>query len=427
MWRSGGAEPGFHEGRWPAWSGALGASVLLLAAVAWRGGLDLYVWLAVIVAVGASASWPSRPRRSRTAERPVVATNLADELVGRFPDPLILVDRRAVVVVANEAAARILPSLTRRNPLSFALRAPEVLESVARVIATGEEADVVYGGRSATDPLFEVRVRRLPAGERADPAAALFFRDLTPQRRLESMRVDFIANVSHELRTPLASLLGFVETLQGPARDDPKAREKFLEIMRDQANRMARLIDDLLQLSRVELHAHVAPEEPLDLGLVVGHMLDVMTPLARERGVTLGLEMPDEPILVLGDRDEMIRVTENLIENAIKYGGSGGRVEVTLARLASDGTAARVELTVRDHGPGIPPEHLPRLTERFYRVDPGQSRSQGGTGLGLAIVKHIVGRHRGRLAIESTLGAGSLVRVTLPEHRPAPAVVTQVS
>jgi two-component system phosphate regulon sensor histidine kinase PhoR len=421
MWRSGSL---VRDGRWPAWVGALGASILILATTAWRGGLDPYVALAALIAIGASLVWRTAPRRIDMAESPVIATNMADELVARFPDPLILVDRRAVVVVANEAAIRILPSLTRRNPLSFALRAPEVLESVARALATGEEGDVVYGGRSATEPIFEVRVRRLPEGERADPAAALFFRDLTPQRRLEAMRVDFVANVSHELRTPLASLLGFVETLQGPARDDARAREKFLEIMRDQANRMARLIDDLLQLSRVELHAHVAPEEPLELAPVVAHMLDVMRPLARERGVTLEFAEPETPIFILGDRDEMIRVAENLIENGIKYGGTGGRVEVALIRLATDGGAPRVELTIRDHGPGIPPEHLPRLTERFYRVDPGQSRSQGGTGLGLAIVKHIVGRHRGRLAIESTLGAGSLVRVTLPEHRPLGDAVT---
>ena len=427
MWQTPPLRSELRRGGSPAWLGALVAIVLLIATFAWRGEIDVYVGLAALVALGASAVVPRRARRVPLTERPISPTSLADELVGRFPDPLILVDRRAVVVVANEAASRILPSLTRRNPLSFALRAPEVLESVAQVIATGGEADVVYGGRAATEPTYEVRVRRLPAGSRSDPAAALFFRDLTPQRRLESMRVDFVANASHELRTPLASLLGFVETLQGPARDDAQARGKFLEIMRDQANRMARLIDDLLQLSRVELHAHVPPDAPLDLGLVVGHMVDVMGPLARERGVKVAFDMPAQPIVVLGDRDEMIRVAENLIENAIKYGGSGGKVEVTLARVVTEVAAARVELTVRDHGPGIAPEHLPRLTERFYRVDPGQSRSQGGTGLGLSIVKHIVGRHRGRLVIESALGAGALVRVTFPEYRPAGAGVMQPS
>jgi two-component system phosphate regulon sensor histidine kinase PhoR len=180
---------------------------------------------------------------------------------------------------------------------------------------------------------------------------------------------------------------------------------------------MTRLIADLLQLSRVELNAHVAPSESLDLGAVVAETAGIMAPLAHERGVALAIELPEQPILILGDRDEMIRLVENLIENAIKYGGSGGQVQVAVGRAAEDGLRG-VELTVRDHGPGIPPEHLPRLTERFYRVDTAESRNQGGTGLGLAIVKHIVARHRGRLTIESTPGVGTLVRVTAPEHRP---------
>jgi two-component system phosphate regulon sensor histidine kinase PhoR len=403
--------------RRPALFGAGLTAVLLLLAFAWRGELDLYVWAAALVGIATGALWrvPLSPV-SATEERPH-GPGGADALVARFPDPMILVDRRAVVVVANAAALRILPALALRNPLAFALRAPQVLETLGRVISSGEDAAVIYGGQPATEPTFEVRMRRLPATARGEPAAALFFRDLTPERRTETMRVDFIANVSHELRTPLASLLGFIETLQGPARDDLGARDKFLEIMRMQANRMARLIDDLLQLSRVEMHAHVAPSAALDLGPVVGQIVEAMTPLASERDVALSLARPPEPLVVLGDKDEMIRVAENLIENAIKYGGAGGRVEVSLVAVVSDGSPSRIELSVRDFGPGIAPEHLPRLTERFYRADPGQSRSQGGTGLGLAIVKHIVGRHRGRLSFESVLGAGTLVRVTIPEQR----------
>jgi two-component system phosphate regulon sensor histidine kinase PhoR len=219
------------------------------------------------------------------------------------------------------------------------------------------------------------------------------------------------------LRTPLASLIGFIDTLQGPARDDPAARKRFLDVMRGQAARMARLIDDLLHLSRLELHAHVAPSQSLELSALVAETVAVLAPLARERGVEIVLDLERTPVLIMGERDEMIRMVENLIENAIKYGGTGARVEVALSRGSDDGLR-RVELNVRDHGPGIAPEHLPRLTERFYRVDTAASRSQGGTGLGLAIVKHIVGRHRGRLAIESTVGAGTLVRITLPEHVP---------
>jgi two-component system, OmpR family, phosphate regulon sensor histidine kinase PhoR len=229
------------------------------------------------------------------------------------------------------------------------------------------------------------------------------------------MRVDFVANASHELRTPLASLLGFIETLQGPARGDAAARERFLEIMRAQAQRMTRLIEDLLSLSRIELRAHVPPEGPIDLKPVAAQMIDTMGPLAREHGVDIAFSAPEGRLMVVGDRDELLRVVENLIENAVKYGGTGKRIEVALARTEpAHARAAEVELTVRDHGPGIAPEHLPRLTERFYRADVVESRQKGGTGLGLAIVKHIVARHRGRMTIESELGKGAVFRVTLP-------------
>jgi len=242
----------------------------------------------------------------------------------------------------------------------------------------------------------------------------IMLRDLTQARRVEQMRVDFIANASHELRTPLASLLGFVETLQGPARNDAVAREKFLAIMRAQATRMSRLIDDLLSLSRIELNAHVRPDKPVDLVPIVGHIADTLAPLALERGVTVTIEKQAETLNVLGERDELIRVFENLVENAIKYGASGGLVEITLAAHARPGgRAEEVVVTIRDHGPGIPAEHVPRLTERFYRVDVAQSRDKGGTGLGLAIVKHIVARHRGRLTIESEVGEGSAFSVRL--------------
>jgi two-component system phosphate regulon sensor histidine kinase PhoR len=407
-----------NDARRPALRGAAIAAALILASIAWRGSLDLYVWAAALIGlVAATLAGPigsARPGRVPAAERPRPGQAGKDELIARFPDPVVLLDARAVVVAANAAAHRLMPGLAPRQPLAFALRAPEVLDSIADVLATGEPADVAFGGRGPTEPVYEVRLRRLETLARADPSIALFFRDLTAERRLETMRVDFVANVSHELRTPLASVIGFIDTLQGPAKNDPAARERFLGVMRVQAERMARLIADLLHLSRVELHAHVAPTESLNLSSVVTETAAIMTSLARERAVELALDLPEEPVLILGDRDEMIRVVENLVENAIKYGG--GRVEVGLRRPSGEANAARVELIVRDNGPGIAPEHIPRLTERFYRVESDGNRSQGGTGLGLAIVKHIVGRHRGRLAIESALGAGVLVRVTLPEQ-----------
>ena len=217
--------------------------------------------------------------------------------------------------------------------------------------------------------------------------------------------------IAHELRTPLASVLGFIETLQGPARDDPKGRDRFLEIMRDQGRRMARLIDDLLSLSRIEQNEHLRPQASIDLVDVVRHVLDSLRPMAEAARSQYDLQLP-ERLIIPGDRDELVRLAENLVENAIKYGereGAECKVSVSLTK-----TETQAILRVKDSGPGIAPEHLPRLTERFYRVDAGASRAKGGTGLGLALVKHIVSRHRGRLAIESKPGEGATFTVTLP-------------
>jgi len=206
-------------------------------------------------------------------------------------------------------------------------------------------------------------------------------------------------------------LLGFVETLQGPAKDDAAARERFLGIMQQQASRMARLIDDLLSLSRIELNAHLRPRTPVELGSIVRQVIDGLQPIARDRAVEVTANEPAVPIVVLGDRDELIRALENLVENALKYGASGKRVDVTLSRSGGE-----AHVSVRDYGPGIAPEHLPRLTERFYRVDVADSRAQGGTGLGLALVKHVLNRHGGRVTIESQRGEGATFTLHLPLH-----------
>ena len=231
------------------------------------------------------------------------------------------------------------------------------------------------------------------------------------------MRADFIANASHELRTPLASMLGFIETLQGPAREDRAAREKFLRIMAEQGRRMARLIEDLLSLSRIEQNQYVRPNSQADLALIAQHVCEALLPLANEMKVVLRCEA-SLPTIVLGDRDELVRVAENLIDNAIKYGtGAAGakanQVEVLVTQRSGVGV-----LTVTDFGAGIRPEHLPRLTERFYRVDVGQSRGKNGTGLGLAIVKHILVRHRGRLSVTSAPNIGTTFTAEIPLYKP---------
>ncbi|MFL5196254.1 MAG: ATP-binding protein [Microvirga sp.] len=398
--------------------GALTAATALLAFAAWRGGLDWPAVAIAFLAVGAAVLIGGRDRAPPGTERaalPQERPAAPDRLLDQIPEPVILVDRQVVVRLANEAASALFPALRIDQPLSFALRAPDVLDGIAGALGTGLPARLEYDERVPVERSFEVRI-----GPLAPPdAALLFFRDLTAARRLEHMRVDFVANASHELRTPLASLLGFIETLQGPARDDPAAREKFLEIMRGQALRMTRLIEDLLSLSRVELKAHLRPDTPLDLAAIVRRMVDTLSPLAREHGGEIALAVGEKPHIVLGDRDELLRAVENLVDNAVKYGEAGKRVDVALRRIdRGDGRPSEFELAVRDHGPGIPPEHLPRLTERFYRADVVESRQKGGTGLGLAIVKHIVARHRGRLAIESEPGEGATFRIALPEAPP---------
>ncbi len=335
-------------------------------------------------------------------------TERVDRIIGALPHAAVLIDAGGAVTGFNALAVQIHPFLRAGQPLSFAIRDPDVLTAVAACARDGAARRLEVLERLPVERAFAVHVAR--AGERE---TLLVFEDQTATRNLERMRVDFVANASHELRTPLASLLGFVETLRGPARDDEAARERFLAIMETQARRMSRLVDDLLSLSRIELKAHVRPLDRVDLCSVVRQIGDALKPLAAERGATLSLAMPEGGCEVLGDRDELLRVFENLIENAIKYGKDGGRVEVAMRRIAGESGAARLETLVSDDGPGVAPQHLPRLTERFYRVDAAASRGAGGTGLGLAIVKHILMRHRGRLEIESVLGKGSTFRVIL--------------
>jgi two-component system, OmpR family, phosphate regulon sensor histidine kinase PhoR len=292
---------------------------------------------------------------------------------------------------------------------------PELIEAIGRAAARGEEQRVTYAERGPLDRWFEaivMPVKREPGLDRPD-LVLMTFHDLTPLRRVEEMRADFVANASHELRTPLAALSGFIETLQGPAREDVKARDRFLAIMQEQAWRMARLIDDLLSLSRIELNAHRRPDTPVDLVPIVRQVVDGLETLSRDRGVIVNVE-GENALLILGDRDELVRLFENLVENALKYGAPGKRVDIRLAPGTNADGEPEAQVAVRDYGPGIAPEHLPRLTERFYRVDVTESRAQGGTGLGLALVKHILNRHRGRLTIDSAPGAGATFTVHLP-------------
>ncbi|MFG1347444.1 ATP-binding protein [Xanthobacter autotrophicus DSM 431] len=396
---------------------ALGAGLFsgaihpVLAAVLAGVGVALYL---SVPADSRPAPAPAVPSPAPAAPKPERRDSQAAAVVAALPEPALLLTAHGEIMMANERVALAIGPTKVGDPLSFVVRVPEVLDAVRAAAADGIPRRVEFAERIPLDRWLEAHVvpLRLDSagrkGEEGPDAVLLTFRDLTQQRRVEQMRADFVANASHELRTPLASLSGFIETLQGPARNDTPARERFLTIMAAQARRMSRLIDDLLSLSRIELNAHVRPQTPVDLASILAHVCDTLSPIARDRGVALEQIKEAERLEVLGDRDELIRLFENLVENALKYGADGKSVEI---RLAREGQATVV--SVRDFGPGIAPEHLPRLTERFYRVDVAASREQGGTGLGLAIVKHIVARHRGRLGVESVLGQGATFTVRM--------------
>ena len=403
------------------------AAALVFAGLAATGALAGRYALAGFAIVAAAALAAMRIGQTGARISPVLAASERGgdplhAIVSGLPDPVIALDRDGRVVALNEPARVLAPALRQGEPVTLALRMPELTEAIDRACTRGEQQRVEYSERVPLDRWFEavaMPVKRTPDARSPD-LVLLTFRDLTPLRRVEEMRADFVANASHELRTPLAALSGFIETLQGPARDDVKARERFLAIMQEQARRMARLIDDLLSLSRIELNAHRRPDAPVDLIPIVRQVVDGLQTLARDRGVTIEITA-DDALMVLGDRDELVRLFENLVENALKYGAPGKRVDVKLSRGTAADDQAEAVASVRDYGPGIAPEHMPRLTERFYRVDVRESRAQGGTGLGLALVKHILNRHRGRLSIESAPGEGATFTVHLPIVMPRPS------
>jgi two-component system phosphate regulon sensor histidine kinase PhoR len=378
----------------------------------------------------------------------------AEEALEALPDPMMLVeagdadDFAARRLIFANAAARELLRIPREGALLVsALRRPEVLEAVDESLFGRVDAATAFETGGAQDRFWRVWSRPLPDGPRR--LALLMMRDETDARRNERMRADFLANASHELRTPLASIAGFVETLRGHAKDDAQARERFLGIMAGQAERMKRLIGDLLSLSRIELNEHIPPSGDCDLALAAADATDAVSLLVGEKGVRLEMDAPARgEAVVTGDRDQILQVLQNLIDNAVKYSppGEAVRLKVTggltldqaqgaepavagsgwsrLPLLTPDRREGErfVRVTVIDPGPGIDRANLPRLAERFYRVEGQKSGERSGTGLGLAIVKHIVNRHRGGLVVESAPGHGSAFTAYFPmASAPPPA------
>ena len=412
-------------------------SVLRLRSVAWSLVIGLIAGGTVALFAGAGLFWalvalalaalliaqfitfqePIRPAEEKAADPVAALPPMTRVLLDQLPIPVMLLDDDERVQFVNYSMRDVLgPGLDRKRASSV-LRNPDVLAAIAQA-RRGISTNVPFSLPVPIERHFQAHVARISV---TPPVTAVLLHDLTVVRRSEQMRADFIANVSHELRTPLAAVSGFIETLRGHARQDEVAREQFLDIMGVEAARMRRLIEDLLSLTRIEMNEHVRPEGRIGLEGVVRQAAAALKPLAAQDGITVTVESRPGLPQVVGDHDELVQLFQNLIHNAIKYGRDHGKVEVSLSR--QDGL---VTVAVRDDGEGIAASAIPRLTERFYRVDVKRSRERGGTGLGLAIVKHIVNRHQGRLSIESKLGVGSTFTVILPAAPPeTPAKTTQ--
>lgn len=346
-------------------------------------------------------------------EHALADTSLMHDLIAALPMPTLVIDRTERLVALNDAAKALLGRNVMGQHFVTALRYPNLVEAVERGLLDRAPRQITYQTtENGSDILYDVHLQSI-----ADTGLLLLsFQNVTDLAQAGQMRRDFVANVSHELRTPLAALMGFIETLLGPAREDVGARDRFLNIMAGEAERMNRLVGDLLSLSRVEAEERVRPATQLDLRDVLQTTLQNLSRLAAGSKVTLRADLGQVPLHVLGDADQLLQVFTNLIENAIKYGGENQSVNVTALNCAHDPVlrGPALQIVVADHGRGIDPIHLPRLTERFYRADSHRSRALGGTGLGLAIVKHILNRHRGRLKITSQTGQGAQFTVILP-------------
>lgn len=436
--------------------------VVVFAMLALTGGIGIWEALAGVASVGALGFiyylLVSAPVKRGTpaiiapsVSQSDVPVRLADTIVSQLPTPVLVVGPGGRIEQANPAARDFLGLGAEGAQLSAVLRQPKVLESISGALRGETQKPVEYSTFAPMESHIRAHVIPLKTGQEGPFPwrALLVMADETSIKRADRMRADFLANASHELRTPLASLAGFIETLRGHAREDIGARDKFLSIMHDQTERMRRLIDDLLSLSRVEMDEHLPPNDEVDIAAIARDTVDVLGPIAREKGIVIEADAA-ERTLVVGQRDQLIEVAQNLVENAIKYSGSGSRVvievrsgltrdqaehsshalgnkaaRVTIALPAGSSASATLRrfavMRVRDAGVGIERRHLPRLSERFYRVDGQKSGPKEGTGLGLAIVKHIVSRHRGGFIVESAQGEGSVFSVFLP----MPAVKTE--
>lgn len=380
--------------------------VLVLALAMFAGG-------ALLLVLDPTHSEDEMTLQAQEADLP---SGFGRALLDNIPSPVFVINERGRVAYANRPMRSLVPRAEPGLHFSAIFRAPRFVEAVNKAFNSSPVRDIdfsaLFGG---TERVLNAHIAQLPPVSDFGPGAQVLVQiaDLSDQRATEVARTDFIANASHELRTPLASILGYIETLRGHAKDDPEARAHFLGIMNSQAQRMQRLVEDLMSLTRIEMAAHSSPSEICDLYDTTREAVRALQPLAEKIGAELNLALPEEDLALIADRDQIAQVITNLTENALKYGGQG--VSVTVSAASSVPPRPRmVGIAIEDTGPGIAREHLHRLTERFYRVSAKKSKEQGGTGLGLAIVKHILARHGGELAVESELEQGSSFTIWLP-------------
>ena len=444
---------------WPTLA-AGGAGLAAVATFALQGAVGGIGAVAAMVFVAGVTAWALivADRRAEEGEgsAPQPVPGAGGEvlpyaaLINALPDPILAVaaqERGDVTgrryVFANSAARELFRIEGGEGLLVNLIRDPQLLEAVEEALFLARDAEAVYETGGAQPRTYRAFARPLGLGLDGAHLALISLHDESELRQVERTRVDFIANASHELRTPLASMAGFIETLRGHAKGDEGARDRFLAIMQAQAQRMNRLVDDLMALSRIELVEHIAPNEAVDLADVVADVVDALAPIAAERGLRLEITAPEGGgAPVIGARDQLVQVVQNLADNAMKYSPDGGTLRLDLAvgqtpeaaSRAARADSPRLSLLTPDHtggtytvlrvcddGPGIDRQNFPRLTERFYRVEGQKSGERSGTGLGLAIVKHIVNRHRGGLQVESARGKGSVFTVYLPEAARADA------
>lgn len=405
---------------------ALLPGLMLLGAFSVDGHMSTFQLLVsalMIVVGGVWAGLKSSRSLTQTTSHPQPKTQvditLASAILDALPDPVLLLDKRRHVVASNRAANDLLGGGVHGRDVCLTLRHPDAQNAVKTALEgmpSQDNIEIIFD--SPVRRVYQLQVMSIPKDASVSVRAVVALHDLTTLKHVEDMRADFVANVSHELRSPLSSLTGFIETLQTTAKDDATARERFLDVMDGETSRMARLIDDLLSLSRIEVKEHIRPTEHVDLSDILNTVAQSVALRAAQKNMNIDIHIEDDLPPISGDADQLHQVLQNLIDNAVTYGAEKTAVKVSLKSLkVFAGTdAPGVEISVQNFGEGISEEHLARLTERFYRVDKGRSRAMGGTGLGLAIVKHIVNRHRGRLLIDSELGKGSVFSVQLPAN-----------